>query len=181
EKAQSEFDGIAKRLSKQYPEENSETNFRLFPWQSYLVQEVRRPLWIWLAAVGFVLLIACTNVANLFLARSADREKEMAVRGALGASRASLLRQLVIEGIVLACIGGIAGLFFATWLSDFAVKLGPEDIPRLDHTHLDSTVFLVPLRIPLLTVLLFSLAPGLHASKVHLEESLRESGRTSGS
>jgi putative ABC transport system permease protein len=181
EKLQSEFDGIAKRLSKLYPEENSETRFVLYPWQEYLVRDVRRALWILLAAVAFVLLIACTNVANLFLARAADREKEMAVRGALGATRASLLRQLVIEGIVLACIGGLAGLFFATWLSDFAVKLGPEDIPRLEHTHLDSTVFFVTFGISLLTGFLFSLAPGLHASKVHLEESLRESGRTSGS
>jgi putative ABC transport system permease protein len=178
--AQTEFDMLSQRLAKLYPDLNSETRFVLVPWQEYLVQDVRRSLLILLAAVAFVLLIACTNVANLFLARAADREKEMAVRGALGASRASLFRQLIIEGLVLATIGGAAGVLFATWISDFAVRLGPEDIPRLDHTHLDWIVFLVTLGLSLFTGFLFSLAPGLHASKINLEESLRESGRASG-
>jgi putative ABC transport system permease protein len=178
--AQSDFDGIAKRLEKQYPESNTEVRFVLNPWQQFLVRDVRRALVILLVAVGFVLLIACANVANLFLARATERQKEMAVRAALGAGRASLLRQLIIEGVVLAIVGGLAGLMIASWISEIAVRLGPEDIPRLQNTRLDFVVFAVTLGLSVFTGLLFSLAPGLHASKINLEESLKESGRSTG-
>ncbi|MCI0411232.1 ABC transporter permease [bacterium] len=181
DQAQSEFNAIAKRLEKQYPEENTDVRFVLNPWQQFLVKDVQRALLILLVAVGFVLLIACTNVANLFLARATEREKEMAIRAALGAGRASLLRQLIVEGVVLAIIGGFAGLFIASWISDFAVRLGPENIPRLQNTRFDFIVFAVTLGLSVFTGLLFSLAPGLHASKINLEESLRESGRATGS
>ena len=178
---QSEFSSIAQRLEKTYPESNTGITFRLEPWREFLVQNAKRPLLILLIAVGFVLLIACTNVANLFLARSTERQREMAVRAAMGAGRLSLLRQLMIEGVVLSVVGGIAGLVIAAWLSDLAVRLGPENILRLDRTELDFVVFGVTLGISVITGLLFSLAPGLHASKINLEQSLKETTRTSGS
>ena len=178
---QAEFSSMAKRLEKAYPESNTDVGFVLKPWQDFLVQDVKQPLIILLVAVGFVLLIACTNVANLFLARATEREKEMAVRAAIGATRSSLLRQLMVEGIVLAIIGGITGLLIATWISDLAISLGPQDIPGLEQTRLDWVVFAVTLGLSIFTGLLFSIAPGLHASKVHLEQSLKESGRSTGS
>ena len=180
EATQQEFSSIAKRLEKAYPESNTDVAFVLSPWQDFLVQDVKQPLLILLVAVGFVLLIACTNVANLFLARATERQREMAVRAAIGASRGSLLRQLVVEGIVLAIIGGIAGLFIASWLSELAIRLGPEDIPRLDHTKLDWNVFAVTFGLSIFTGFLFSIVPGLHASKIHLEESLKETTRSTG-
>ncbi len=180
DQAQADFSSIAKRLEKAFPESNTGVGFVLNPWQDFLVQDVKKPLMILLVAVGFVLLIACTNVANLFLARATERQREMAVRAAMGASRSSLLRQLMVEGIVLAIIGGVAGLLIATWISDLAVRLGPEDIPRLANTQLDFVVFAVTLGLSVFTGLLFSLAPGLHASKINLEESLKESTRTTG-
>jgi putative ABC transport system permease protein len=178
---QQEFSSIAKQLEKTYPESNTDVNFVLSPWRDFLVRNAKKPLLILMIAVGFVLLIACTNVANLFLARATERQREMAVRAAMGAGRGTLLRQLIIEGIVLAFIGGIAGLIIATWMSDLAIRLGPKNILRLDRTQLDFVVFAVTLGISVLTGLLFSLVPGLHASKINLEESLKESTRTTGS
>jgi predicted permease len=179
--AQSEFSSIAKRLEKMYPESNTGIGFVLSPWQDLIVRDVKQPLLILVVAVGFVLLIACTNVANLYMTRGAERQKEMAVRAAMGASRFVLMRQLLVEGVVLAMVGGATGLLFAAWISDLAIRLGPEEIPRLANTQMDLVVFGVTFGLSVLTGLLFSLVPGLHASKLNLEESLRETSRSSGS
>ncbi|MFQ5738990.1 MAG: ABC transporter permease [Acidobacteriota bacterium] len=142
-----------------------------------LVAEVRPALLILLGAVGFVLLIACVNVANLLLARGAGREREMAVRSALGAGRARLLRQLVTESLSLALIGGLLGMMLALILVRVVVLLGPDRLPRGDAISIDGGVLLFTFLLSLLTGLLFGLAPVWHCYREDLVESLKEGGR----
>ncbi len=152
----------------------------LVPLERSLVGDVRLALLILLAAVAVVLLIACANVANLLLARSEERQKEIAVRAALGASRLRLIRQLLIESTLLALLGGGFGLLLAYWGVDGLLAISPTDIPRLAETSLDLRVIGFALAVSLLTALLFGLAPALHAVKVDLHTMLKESGRTTG-
>lgn len=180
EQAQAEVDMIASRLEQQYPDNNTRRGLRLEPALLALVGDVRPALLILLGAVSCVLLIACANVANLLLARAMGRHKEMAIRAALGAGRARIIRQLLTESVILSLVGGAIGLMLAVWWSDLLIALGREDIPRAVHVGLDWRVLGFTLFVSILTGIIFGLVPAVHSSKTELTESLKEGGRTSG-
>ena len=148
------------------------------PWHEDVTGKAKLPLLVFLAAVGFVLLIACVNVANLTLSRSAARQKEMALRLALGAGRARVLRQLLTESVLLAILGGAFGMLLALWGKDLLVAFISPNLPTLDPIHLDVRVLAFNLGLAVLTGLAFGFAPALQASKVPLNESLKETGRS---
>ncbi|HEX8775383.1 MAG TPA: ABC transporter permease [Pyrinomonadaceae bacterium] len=179
--AHAAMNGIAARLQEQYPETNAEKGANVVSLHKQLVGNVQPYLYLLFGAVGFVLLIACANVANLLLARVSARHKEVAIRIALGASRLRLIRQLLTESIMLAGLGGMLGLLLAYWGIDLLIALSPADVPRLEEIGLHGPVFAWTLLVSLLTGLLFGLAPALQASKPDLNEALKESGgRTTG-
>jgi putative ABC transport system permease protein len=175
--AQSEMELIAQRLERQYPDDNTHQGIGMRPAHEQLVGDVRRPLLLLSGAVGFVLMIACANVANLLLARATARRREIAIRSALGASRRRVIRQLLLESIVLALVSGACGLLLAQWGADMLVALSPENIPRLHNVSLDGYVLGFALLVSLLTGVCFGLAPALHASRTDLTEALKEGGR----
>lgn len=176
--AQVELDAINARLAQSYVETNSGWSVRLTNLRERLVGSVRTPLLVLLGAVAFVLLIACSNVANLLLARAATRRREFAVRDALGASRARIVRQLLTESLLLSLTGGVAGLLMSLWLTRLLIGLIPSNMPRLDEVRPDARVFGFALAASLLTGLLFGLVPALQASRTDLNETLKEGGRT---
>jgi putative ABC transport system permease protein len=176
-KAQAEMDAIASTLERQYPNANAGIGVRLVPMHEELVGDVRQPLLILLGAVGFVLLIACANVANLLLTRAASRQKELAIRAALGAGRRRLLRQMLTESLVLSVAGGAAGLVLAAWGIDTLQSLAPSNIPRLAGIHIDTSVILYTSLAALATGLLFGMAPALQSGVATAGEFLKEGGR----
>ncbi len=174
--AEAELKGIAERLAQEYPS-NREQSASVQPLHDAVVGTVRGQLMVLLGAVGFVLLIACANVANLLLARAASRQKEIAVRTALGAGRMRLVRQMLTESVLLSTAGGAIGMFLA-WASIRAlVSAGPTTIPRLSEIALDGWVLAFTAGISVLTGLIFGLAPALHASKPEMAETLKEGSR----
>jgi putative ABC transport system permease protein len=179
--ARAEMETIGQRLAEQYPKDNAGYRVSVDSLQDSQVSSVRTALMVFLGAVGLVLLIACANVANLLLARVTSRRKEFAIRAALGAGRGSLIRQLLTEAIVLAMMGGAAGVLLAFWLVDLFVAISPGNIPRLDQVKLNGPVVIFALLLSLLTGVLFGLAPALGSSKVNLLEQLKEGHRGSSS
>jgi putative ABC transport system permease protein len=175
--ARSEMDTIMQRLEQQYPQTNSGVRTRVTTLYESRFASIRPVLLTLLAAVGFVLLIACANVANLLLARAAGRQQEFAIRAAIGAGRLRLIRQLLTESILLSVFGGVIGVLLAFWMMDPLLRLAPEDIPRLTETKLDQGVFLFTFGIAVLTGILFGLAPALQTSRQDLNDALKEGRR----
>lgn len=147
-------------------------------WQDVVVGPVRTTMFLFLGAVAFVLLIGCANVANLLLAQSVVRRRELAVRAALGASRLTLARGLLIESLILAAAGGFAGLLLGVWASRAVIALAPQGIPRIDEVGLDPVVFAFVAGIAILTTVLVGIAPALRATRFDLQRALAEGGRS---
>jgi putative ABC transport system permease protein len=177
--AQAEMTAIARNLENEYPKDDKGFGVKIVGLRDQVVGRTRWALWILLGAVGFVLLIACVNVAGIVLARAAARQREIAIRTALGAARARVIRQLLTESLLLAVMGGALGLLLAVWGIDLLVAGRPADIPRLDSTSVDAGVLAFTFLISVGTGLLFGLAPALQISRTNVSEALKESGRTS--
>jgi putative ABC transport system permease protein len=178
EQAEAELRTIEARLSDESPQYNKNYSAEVLPLREQFFGNVRRPLWLMLGAVGFVLLIACANVANLLLSLATSREKEIAVRAALGARRGRIIRQLLTESLLLALLGSVFGLGLA-WLGIKALMLiSPRDLVSLHTVSLNTTVLLWTLGVSILTGIIFGLAPALHISRLNLNDSLKEGGKS---
>ena len=178
--ASKDLTAIATRMGEQHARSAGRT-YRLVPIREELVGDVRQGLLLLLAAVGCVLLIACANVAGLLVARGVGRQREVGIRTALGAPRGRIVRQLLVESLLLSLAGGAAGLLVASWGTDALVAIIPDSIPRLGEVRVDGRVALFAFAVSALTGILFGLAPALQTSKVNTIELLRDGGRTAGS
>ncbi len=174
ESAETEMRGIARQLEEQYPEDNAKRTVQLVPLQEVIVRNVRPALLVLFGAVVVMLLIVCANVANLVLARAAAREREVAVRTALGAERGTLVRQFLTESLLIASAGGLGGLLVAHWGTRLLVANAPQQIPRASEIGLDPVVLAFALGVSLLTGLAFGIAPAIQYTRSGSYEGLRE-------
>jgi putative ABC transport system permease protein len=177
--AEASMNVVAVQLSQQYPDTNEGRGVKLTSLKEETVGKVGMKLFMLLGAVGFILLIACANVANMLLARAAARQKEIAIRLSLGAGRWRIIRQLITESVLLSFLGGILSLLLAMWACDLLVNIGPDYIPRLKEISLDRQVLGFTFAISILTGILFGLAPALHATKPDISRSLKDGGISS--
>ncbi len=177
EQAQADMNTVSQNLARAYPDVDKGIGAKLMPLKAQMVEEVRPILFVLLGAVGFVLLIACVNVANLLLARSTGRAREFAIRIAMGAGHWRLLRQLLTESVLLALAGGALGLLIAHWGMHAALGVLPRALPRAEEIGLDTRVLIFTATVSLLAGVLFGLAPALKASRANLQETLKEGGR----
>ncbi len=175
--AQGEMNTISERLAKDYPDSSGGTGVVLVPLHTQIVGTYQKPLVILLVVVGFILLIACANVANLMMARTAARDREIAIRRAMGAGRFRLIRQLLTESVLLAVLGGTLGVLLATWGVQILLSFTPKEIPRLEAVSVDRWALLFTFAVSIGTGVLFGLAPAWHARNLSLNETLREGGR----
>src|SRR5687767_5377224 len=175
--AKAELDLLSRQIEQQSPESNTNVIFTAVSMHEDVTRDYRPALLVMLGAVSLVLLIACANVANLLLARAAARQKEVAIRMALGASRARIASQLLTESVLLSLAGGALGLLLASWGMDLLVGYGPAGGPRLRHVSLDRSVLLFTLAISTLTGIVFGLAPALHASRPDPGNMLKDATR----
>jgi putative ABC transport system permease protein len=177
EQAQAQLTSISERLAREYPNSNKGRVAAIARLRDDMVREVRLTMYLLLGAVGVVLLIACANMATLLLAKASGRSREIAIRAAVGASRARIVRQLITESLLLAMISGSAGLMLAWWASGAVVALAPGDVPRLGETAIDGWVLAFTLVTSVLASVVFGLAPALQASRVDLNEALKQGAR----
>jgi putative ABC transport system permease protein len=177
EQAQSEMTAIGERLEQSYPDSNQGIGVKVVPLNEQVVGNVRVALWVLMGAVALVLLIACANVANLSLARSSARQKEIAIRTALGASRGRIVRQLLTEALLLSMTAAVTGTLLSLWGIKAMLSLSRENLPRAYEISVDVSVLGFTVAIALLTSVLFGLTPALQASKINLSESLKEGSR----
>jgi putative ABC transport system permease protein len=176
--AQSDLNTINERLAQSYTETNAGWSVRITELRERLVGELRTSLFMLFGAVAFVLLIACANVANLLLARAAYRQREIAVRTALGASRLRIVRQLLTESVLLSVVSGVIGLGLSLWLTKLLIALSPPTTPRFDEISINWQVFAFASGLTILAGLLFGLVPALQSSRTNLNDTLKESGRS---
>jgi putative ABC transport system permease protein len=178
QQARVEMEAIAGRLAEQHKQFNTGYSVNVVPLRQQFAGELRLALLLLLGAVGFVLLIACANVANLLLARAALRAPEIAVRAAMGASRARIVRQLLTESLMLAAIGGAAGLLLAWWGTEALIKLSPPELGDFQNIEISAPVLGFTLVVALLTGIIFGLVPALEASNIKLGDTLKAAGRS---
>jgi predicted permease len=177
--AQANMDVITASLAKQYPDSNKYFGARVVSEQEELTHSIRPALFVMMVAVGFVLLIACVNVANLLLARATGRTREIAIRSALGAGRQRVVRQLLTESFLLALTAGTLGLLLAVWGSAALVRFSPENLPRIAEIQMDGWVLAFTMGLALLTGMLFGLAPALQVSHANIVDALKEGALSS--
>jgi predicted permease len=177
EQARADMDSVARNLASVYPEDDSDVGATVVSLKEKMVGEIRPYLLVLLAAVFFVLLISCVNVANLMLARSNGRSREFAIRTALGASQTRVVRQLLTESVLLSLCGGALGLILAAWGTQAALSLLPESLPRAEEIGLDGRVLIFTMTVSVLAGVIFGLAPALRTARPHVQETLKEGGR----
>ena len=175
--AQAEMNSIEQQLVREYPRDYIGSDVKFVPLHVQVVGSFRSALLVLFGAVAFVLLIGCANVANLLLARATSRQREVAIRSALGATRLRLIRQLVTESLALALAGGALGVLVATWGINLLKLIVPDNFPRAGDIRMDESVLIFTVIASVATGLIFGLAPAFHASRIHLTESLKEGER----
>jgi predicted permease len=175
--ARADMNQIARNLAAAYPNEDKNAGVTILSLKQDMVRDVQLFLWVLLGAVGFVLLIACVNVANLQLARSTGRAREFAIRAALGASQGRVIRQLLTESILIGLAGGGIGACLAAWGTQAAIRVLPNTLPRAEEVRLDAHVLLFTLALSVLAGVVFGLTPALKTSRPNLQDTLKETGR----